>query len=125
MWIANDCSGFRTTLRPFNGKMMWKTNCNDFITTTGGRAWQTFANGLRCNQAETRRGGRPTICVVVSMKMGGASILSSFAGNILAAMCYVNARKPLHKGARMFREKKGEGSYVYDKTAARSGRICS
>jgi hypothetical protein len=105
--------------------MMWKTNCNVFITTTGGRAWQTCANGLRRNQAETRIGGRPTIYVVFSMKMGGASILSSFAGNILAAMCYVNARKPLPKGARMFREKKGEGSYVYDKTAARSGRICS
>ena len=67
--------------RSISGKMMCrKENCNDFITTSGGRAWQTCANGLRRNQAETRIGGRPTISVVFSMKTGGRKHFVQFCG---------------------------------------------
>jgi len=78
-----------------------KEICNDFITMRDIRAWQTCAIGLRRSQAETRIGGSLLIPVAVSLKCAVASILSSFAGNLLTAIGYINARKPLPEGARM------------------------
>jgi hypothetical protein len=98
--------------------MMWKTNCNDFITTTGSRAWQTCANGLRRNQAETRIGGRPTIYVVFSMKMGGRKHFVQFCGQFIGGDRQRKRKEILAGRGEDVLRKERRRSYVYDKTAA-------
>jgi hypothetical protein len=85
----------------FNGKVMWKAKCNDFITTIGVRAWQTCANGLRRNQAEIRIGGRPTISVVFSMKTGGREHFVQFCGQCIDGDMLRKRKETLARGARM------------------------